>query len=721
MIGVIIRLYMKKQILFLALCLYSVFILAQESYYNDVNLNLTGISLRDALATKIITTHTNNLTYTPGIWNASMATDVNPLNSAQVLLMYGYEDGTDADGTNDRERGINQNGGSVGDWNREHVFANSLGTPDLDQGGTDGPPYADAHNLRPCDTQRNSSRGNKRFSAGSGNSGSTGTTSWYPGDEWKGDVARIVMYMYLRYGDRTIPSNVGIGDSSGTPDDMIDLFLQWNAEDPVSDFEKQRNAYHENTMNADAQGNRNPFIDNPRLATRIWGGPEAEDIWGIYTSTDTEAPTVPMNLVASNETTFSIDLTWDASTDNVAVTSYEVYVDGNLEVSTSNTSYTITGLASNVSFDLTVLAKDVADNASAQSTVLTASTLEDTQAPTVPMNLVISNETDVSFKVTWDASTDNTAVTAYDVYVGGTFNATSTDVTYTVNGLTASTVYSVTVLAKDAVNNMSAQSSAVNATTTDGSTNTANELFISEYIEGSSNNKAIEIANVTGSTIDLSLYNLRRQGNGSGAWSTRFDLTGMLATNDVVVIINGSAPNATIIAQADIVVLNNSSTNFGEPLNFNGNDPVGLFKDDTLIDIVGVFDGGSGNFAQNTTLRRKSTVVEPNTAFDLVNEWDSFGEDTVDNLGMHSTTLSTSNFDWTSLSVYPNPTSLNYVFVRNNEDVKVEVYTVLGKKIIQKTIEPSNSQLDISTLSKGVYLLKISNNGNSTTRKIIKQ
>lgn len=54
---------MKKQLLFLLLCLYSVFILSQESYYDNVNLNLTGISLKEALATKIITTHTNNLSY----------------------------------------------------------------------------------------------------------------------------------------------------------------------------------------------------------------------------------------------------------------------------------------------------------------------------------------------------------------------------------------------------------------------------------------------------------------------------------------------------------------------------------------------------------------------------------------------------------------------------------------------------------------------------------
>ena len=237
---------MKKQLLFYFLSLYSFILLAQQSYYNDVDLNLTGLTLRNNLADKITTTHINNLLYTPDIWNASKVTDVNPNNATQVLLMYGYESGIDGDITNDRERGINNNGGNLGEWNREHVYANSLGTPNLDQGGTDGPPYADAHNLRPCDTQRNSSRGNKLFIAGTGNSGPI-SSGWYPGDEWKGDVARIVMYMYLRYGNRCLPTNVGIGNNAATPDDMIDLFLQWNADDPVSNIEEQRNTYHENT------------------------------------------------------------------------------------------------------------------------------------------------------------------------------------------------------------------------------------------------------------------------------------------------------------------------------------------------------------------------------------------------------------------------------------------------------------------------------------------
>ena len=104
--------------------------------------------------------------------------------------------------------------------------------------------------------------------------------------------------MYIRYGDRCKPNVVGIGSSSATPDDMIDLFLKWNVEDPVSDFERQRNTYHDSQQTY-AQGNRNPFIDNAYLATRIWGGTAAEDSWGIYTSNDNQAPTVPTNVSLS--------------------------------------------------------------------------------------------------------------------------------------------------------------------------------------------------------------------------------------------------------------------------------------------------------------------------------------------------------------------------------------------------------------------------------------
>lgn len=65
---------------------------------------------------------------------------------------------------------------------------------------------------------------------------------------------------------------------------MIKLFLQWNAEDPVSILEIQRNEYLGDLANTYAQGNRNPFIDNPYLATLIWGGPQAENKWSTLST-----------------------------------------------------------------------------------------------------------------------------------------------------------------------------------------------------------------------------------------------------------------------------------------------------------------------------------------------------------------------------------------------------------------------------------------------------
>lgn len=699
-------------------------IYGQENYYNDVNLNLTGITLKEELATKIISTHTQFLFYDQ-VWDASKATDINPENPQEVLLIYGFENGTDTDVTNDRTRGINDNSGASGDWNREHVYSQSLGTPALSDSG----PGSDAHHLRPADAQRNSSRNNRKFTTGSGNSGIQPNGGWYPGDEWKGDVARMMMYMYVRYDDRCLMTNIGIGDNSTTPDDMIDLFLQWNVEDPVSDFERQRNTYHENTSNQNAQGNRNPFIDNPILATRIWGGPEAEDTWGIYTSTDTASPTEPTNLVASNITTFSVDVSWDASTDNVEVTSYDIFVNGNLVKNTTNTSTTISSLNSNTTFSFEVLAKDIANNLSAKSTALAATTLEDITAPSIPENIIISNETGVSFKVSWDKASDNTAVTGYDVFLDNNYNASTSDTTYTISGLTLSTTYTVQVLAKDEVDNKSTLSIAVDATTTDGSTTTANELFFSEYLEGDVGfNKALEIVNLTDADIDLSNYSIKRQPNGGlndKDWeeSSTLVLTNqIIKQNDVFVIINGDATIQELQNEADFSQPNAAETNWGAPLTFNGNDPVGLFKNGVLIDIIGTYNGGSANFAKDKTLRRKTGVSQPNTAFDIDNEWDVYPKNTVDDFGIHSAiVLSTDNFELDTIRFYPNPAE-NSIQISNKSSKTINeiiIYTLLGKKVM--SIQNPESSINISVLSKGMYLLTYKTENQTKTLKFIKK
>lgn len=242
----------------------------QLSYYKGIDFKKTGVALKEELTKLVTSTHTHQLSY-GDIWEASKATDLTPAGN-EVYLLYGHK-GTNS-GTTAYTRNKQSNGGGTGQWNREHTYAKSLGTPNLQTSG----PGADAHHLRPADVAWNAARGNLKFAKGSGFSGPV-SGGWYPGDEWKGDVARMMMYMYVRYSTRCLPAKVAVGSTTKTPDGMVDILLEWNAADPVSDIERKRNEYHANTANQYAQGNRNPFIDNPYLATQIWGGPEAQNTW----------------------------------------------------------------------------------------------------------------------------------------------------------------------------------------------------------------------------------------------------------------------------------------------------------------------------------------------------------------------------------------------------------------------------------------------------------
>ena len=712
---------MIKQLLTSFFIFFISIVIGQQTYYNDVNLTLSGTSLKNALKTKITTTHTNKLFYSPAVWEASKITDINPNNTTQVTLIYGWENGADADITNDkfREKSLQDTGnGSSFVWNREHVFPKSLASPKF---VTDIPgPGTDAHNLRPADRTRNSTRSNQKFADGSGNSGNV-AGGWYPGDEWKGDVARMMMYMYVRYESQCLPTAVGVGSSAATSDDMIDLFLKWNAEDPVSDLEIKRNTYHEDTANnTNAQGNRNPFIDNPHLATRIWGGPTAHDKWGIYITSDNEAPTVPTNVTLSNITTSKITVSWTASTDNVSVTGYDIYVNDIYQDNITGTTTTLEDLLPNNSFSIKLLAKDFANNKSSFTTPVVGKTLVDNTPPSVPTNLVVSNETDTSFKIAWDASTDDSFVGTYHIYLNGNFFFKTSKLNYTVTGLTKSTNYNVTVLASDIAGNESAQSSIIVATTTDGSSSGANELFISEYVEGSGNNKAIEIANPTNTNIDLAGYSIKRQTNGSGEWQNKLSLSGTITNGDVYVIINSDADDATLIAQADLVV-QNVTPNWGAPINFNGNDPVGLFKNDVLIDIVGVYNGGSADFAKDKTLRRKESVSKPNILFNETNEWLSFPQNTVANIGILNTTLSVRDFDYTGFAMYPNPLIGNTLYlsqVKNQKITKLIVFNSNGQRIL--TLKNPGNSVNLEKLSSGLYIIKLESNEKIGYKKLLK-
>ncbi|MFH4966728.1 endonuclease [Gaetbulibacter sp. M240] len=174
--------------------------------------------------------------------------DADLANPDNVILMYSGES------RYWKEYTSGNNPYSPQTFNTEHIYPQSL----LQANDA----VTDLHHLRTCDAGVNSSRSNYPFAEGSGSYERLANKGWYPGDSWKGDVARMVMYLNIRYGETF--------DKVGG----IELLLKWHVEDPVSPFELQRNA-----VIYGAQGNRNPFIDNPYLATMIWGGTPAENTW----------------------------------------------------------------------------------------------------------------------------------------------------------------------------------------------------------------------------------------------------------------------------------------------------------------------------------------------------------------------------------------------------------------------------------------------------------
>ncbi|GGB67063.1 hypothetical protein GCM10007424_03840 [Flavobacterium suaedae] len=145
------------------------------------------------------------------------------------------------------------------------------------------------------------------------------------------------------------------------------------------------------------------------------------------------------------------------------------------------------------------------------------------------------------------------------------------------------------------------------------------ELIISEYVEGNNpgNNRAIELYNGTGNSIDLSEYSISRGDD------TKYVLSGTLANGATYVIANSGAASGTLAVADDTVAWSD-----GTAMSFTGDEDVNLYKNFVLIDKV-----GAGN--TNVTLRRKSTVTGPTTSYNS-NEWDSYPVDNIDNLGSHT-------------------------------------------------------------------------------------
>lgn len=183
------------------------------------------------------------------------------------------------------------------------------------------------------------------------------------------------------------------------------------------------------------------------------------------TLADTTSPSVPSGLYSGAILMDKLGLYWTESTDDVGVTGYRIYQEGNFIGTSPSTSFGVVNLAPDTSYSFSVSAVDAAGNESAHSTSVTATTLTDTEAPTVPGGVTATAVSMTQIDLTWTASDDNVGVAGYNIYRDGSKVGTSVTAGYHDTELAVSTNYSYRISAYDAKGNESAKSSTVSAST----------------------------------------------------------------------------------------------------------------------------------------------------------------------------------------------------------------------------------------------------------------
>lgn len=504
-------------------------------------------------------------------------------------------------------------------WNREHMMPQSTYNSNY-------PMYSDLFYVIPTDARINQLRSNYpygkagltnfyTFTNGSKISNNATAGSGYTGrvyepiDEFKGDVARSLLYFSVRYEGKLSSFNFYNGTSAANDRSPLDgteeqafenwyiaMLLQWHNQDPVSQKEIDRN----NSVYS-IQKNRNPFIDYPEWVNAIWN----------QTSNSVE-PQPPTNLSVTQTSAYFVSLNWTPSPD-ADVVGYRIYQNDVLLTTTKGTSISIDHLEPSTVYNFKVQAYDNIYYQSMYSNTVTATTL------------------------------------ATDIY--------------------------------------------------------AKDLLITKYLEGSSNNKAIEITNKTGHPVNLNKYRLSIQFySGSNYYfPDPYELEGMVQNNETFVVLN---PNANFSC------ITNDQARFvtaAPQLTFSGSQYLELRYATATVDAIGTKDINNSVSLGNVSLYRSGTVNQPTSTFTL-SEWQSYPSDYCENIGSLATSSVNGNVE-SPYSVYPNPVVGNTLFVKGNQLERVQHISVidLSGKLIQKKNLPfkNTNSVNVQNLNPGVYILKI--------------
>jgi chitodextrinase len=439
---------------------------------------------------------------------------------------------------------------------------------------------------------------------------------------------------------------------------------------------------------------------------------------------DTQPPSVPDGLAASNIQQTSFTLSWNASSDNVGVTGYTVYANGSSIGTVTGTSANITGLTASTTYSMTVDAFDAAGNTSAQSSALNVTTdaAPDTDPPSVPTGLASSNVTSSSFDVSWNASSDNVGVTGYNVYLDGVLDGTTAGTSYSFSGLSASTAYDVNISAYDAAGNTSAQSATLTETTSgsggggstvisasffetgwddwnDGGSDCARRAEATNSWEG---NYSIRIRDNTNSSvmttdplnlagyssIDIEFY-FRPVGmeNGEDFW-LQYNSGSGWQTVAVWVVGQGGVANNNFYTST--VNIDGGAYNLVNGGQFRFRNDASVNNDRVFIDavtITGNTTSGNGFVGQNlggvtTTLVQAGPYpMESNS--DIAEEFES------------------------DLHIYPSPAESEINIATFDDARSISLYTVDGKLIRTVEANSNNNVMNVSDLAAGMYLIQV--------------
>ena len=614
-----------KRILFFSLLIPISFLSQIPAGYYDGTQNLSGYSLKtklhDIISKKNINWHYGDLQAFYNQTDLDRYYDHDASNTSILLDIYSeIPTGPDVYEYSTANMTGSANAEGQG-WNREHMMPQSSFNSNY-------PMYSDLFFVVPTDARINQLRSNYPYGMagttnfytftngskinrnGTPNSGYTGRV-YEPINEFKGDIARSLLYFAVRYEGELNSFNFYNGTSAANDTSPLDgteekafenwyiaMLLQWHNQDPVSQREIDRN----NAVYS-IQKNRNPFIDHPEWVNTIWN--QTPD--GII-------PQPPLNLNVSQNSAYFVNLNWDASTES-DVLGYKVFQNGNLVATTSNTTITIDHLNPSTAYNFTVKAYDSGYLESIDSNLITETTL------------------------------------ANDVF--------------------------------------------------------SKDLIITKYLEGSADNKAIEITNKTGHPVNLNKYRLSIQfySGTNYYFPAPYELEGIVQNNETFVVLN---PNANFSC------ITNDQAKFvtaAPQLTYSGSQYIELRYNSTTIDAIGTKD--MSNFATlgNVSLYRLNSVNQPTNTFTL-SEWQSFSSDYCQDLGSLAT--SNVNTDHQNLwSIYPNPVVGKELFIsgKNVGNIKkISIIDASGKLIKQENLPFRNkNSVDVSALQSGIYIIKIDN------------